>query len=393
VVRYALMALESLDKVDDSLYQRFVAERDQTTENAEAAANSMRTLWHATFRPLSQLLAYCRKLDAPRRRKRAQTGGDAFDLGDFDQDDLGSDTEVEDALDTIEAIDANEIGDLVAGIGSEPKRSEADRWTDVLDKIANIHYGLATQYHDATKRMEVALAAGHTTPVLGLLDEATSTSNEGIHALVVAVYEAFVDDADPETVVPAYKTTLKRALAVRRGVATLLSDLVPLNAVLQGSDPEHYANAHFAVKVALHAYVESPTCSAMRAADRWEITQFEQRLATEPLKVARQTTEGLVKYLESLAVVNQREVLVQHDRRCADELREAITTSRELAELSARTARDIITKACVQTQDLLGRSPVVDTQIRQLASAADDPESTVVELCERIETLLAAAGL
>ncbi len=393
MVRYALLALESLDKVDDSLYQRFVAERtEKTKEDAATAANSMRTLWHATFRPLSQLLAYCRKLDATRRPKRAKsdTEQDMFDFGDF------GDSEADEALDAIEAIDAidaNEIGDLVAGLGSEPTRSEAERWADALDKIAGIHYGLGTQYQDATKRMEVALAAGHHTQVLGLLDEATSTSNEGIHALVVAVYETFVADADPETVVPAYKTTLKRALLVRQGITTLLSDLVPLNNVLQGSDPQHFPDAHFAVKVALHTYVESPTCSAMRAADRWEITQFERRLATEPMVVARQTTEGLVKYLESLAVVNQREVLVQHDRRIAEELREAITTSRELAELSARTARDIISKACVRAQELLGRSPAVDMQIKQLANAANNPEVSVGQLGERIAALLSTANL
>jgi len=388
VVRYALLALESMDKVDDSLYERFVANRT-TQEEPAVVAKSMRELWNTTFRPLTQLLSYCRKLGASRRPEGAANTpaeSESLDLGDF-----GAGSEEEFA---IEAIEASDIGDLVEGLGSELPVSEADRWAEAVEKIAGIHYGLASQFQDATERLGVALGAGHLNQALGLLDEATSTSNEGIHALVVAVYEAFVADADPASVVPAYKTTLKRALAVRRGVATLLSDLIPLNSVLQGEEKQYHPDAHFAVQCALHAYVSSPVCHAMRAGDRWEITQFERRLGSEPVTEARLTTEGLVKYLESLGVVNQREVLVQHDRGVASEIREAITTARELADLSARTAQDIIVKACAQAQELVGRSALADQQLKQLKSVVDNAESVDIQaLVQRLEQLLAAAGL
>ena len=51
----------------------------------------------------------------------------------------------------------------------------------------------------------------------------------------------------------------------------------------------------------------------MRAADRWQMVEFERELAEQALKPARMTSEGLVKYVDSLSSINQREVLQLHD--------------------------------------------------------------------------------
>jgi hypothetical protein len=103
---------------------------------------------------------------------------------------------------------------------------------------------------------------------------------------------------------------------------------------------------------------------------------------------AKLTAEGLVKYLESLTVVNQREVLVEHDRRVAAELRDALSVGKELSELSPRTARDILFKACVTAQNLLGRSAGLDLVIKRIDPAAPNAELIVV-----LEDVLASSGL
>lgn len=385
-MRLALLALDALDKIDDSLYERFVAGRTGR-EDQDTAAASMRTLWSETFRAQLFLLGYCRKLDATRKRPTVQASSLVAESEEFG--------DLEAVLDEAFAIEASDIGDLVENLGIEPPRSDAERWADVLEKIAGIRYALGGQYEDATERMEVAIAAGHASHVLALLDELTSSSNEGIHALVVTVYEAFVTDFDPAALVPAYKTTLRRALMVRRGIASLLAELGPLNEVLQRNEekPRH-TEMTTKITAAVRTYVDSKTCRAMRAADRWELAQFDQRIQSEQPTELRLTIEGLVKYLESLNVVNQREVLVQHDRQVADDLNEAISTARELAELSARTAHEIIVKACARAQDLQGRNRGVDQIVEGLKMAVFG--STPADnraLLERLEQVLPNAGL
>ena len=392
-MRLSLLALGALDKVDDSLYDRFVANR-ASREEPETANASLRTLWNETFRTPLLLLAYCRKLDG-RQKKRAPSA--PVVLGDEPEeeiDELGDlETFASAPEDSLE-FGADDIGDLVEGLGMDPKRPELERWGEALDKIASIRYGLAGQTDDATERTEVAIGAGHANQVLGLLDEMTSTWNEGIHALVVAVYEAFVPDADHGSVVPAYKTTLRRALMVRRGIAGLLAELAPINDVLQSTERMRHPESLVTLSERLHRFVTSDLCRAMRAADRWELTQFDQRLENEDLGEAKLTAEGLVKYLESLTVVNQREVLVEHDRRVVSAIREALSVGKELADLSPATTYEIIGKACTHAQDLLGRSAGLDAMLKRLGSAAASAKpSQNAQLIEWLEEVLSNSGL
>jgi len=388
-VRLALLALAALDKVDDSLYDRFVASRT-SEEDPDTAANSLRTLWNDTFRTPLLLLAYCKKLDKRQKKRAPSVLTEVPEEPGEEIDEFGDLEAISDEPSGSLEFNVDDIGDLVEGLGASPKRSELERWADAIEKISSIRYGLGGQTDDATERMEVAIGAGHANQVLGLLDEMTSTWNEGIHALVVAVYEAFVPDADPGSVVPAYKTTLRRALMVRKGIAKLLAELTPINDRLQGTDRQLHPESLVALSDHLHEFVSSELCRAVRAADRWELTQFDQRLEAEDLAFAKQTAEGLVKYLESLTVVNQREVLVEHDRRVVSELRDALSVGKELAELSARTAHEILLKASKDAQNLMGRSAGLDAVLKRLDDA---PPADNTELIAALEEVLAGSGL
>jgi hypothetical protein len=241
--------------------------------------------------------------------------------------------------------------------------------------------------------MHVALEAGEINQVLGILDDTQSSASEGVHAVVAAIYEAFLPEVNPATVVPGYLTSLGRALLVRRGLAELAATLGPYNDLLQGDRPDGYGEALARVREVMRAFVASVVCRAMRAADRWEMVEFDRQLQEQPLTTARLTTEGLVKYLESLGSINQREVLLLHDQRTRDEMSEALTTARSLFELSPSTAGEMLQRAYQAAQRLRGRNPVTDALIGQLdryANAANGNGS--VELLERLEALLAAAG-
>jgi len=264
----------------------------------------------------------------------------------------------------------------------------------VKEKVSAIEYGLKTQLDDATERRQIALASGQTGQVLALLDDTTSSASEGIHALVSAVYAAFAPDADTSTLIPESMTTLKRALMVRKGIAELSARLTPLNDALQGSDVGRHAESLEGIKAVLSSYVRGDVCRAMRAADRWELVQFDQRLAEESPGVARLTAEGLVKYLESLGAINQREVLVQHDQRVLGEVREALDNARALMEISPRTTHEMLVKACRAALALRGRHPATDAMLVKLATidlAASSPSQSPA-LLERLEQLLAASG-
>ncbi len=375
-------ALDRLRQLDDSLYERFVATRGVAVEPVANAA-SLRRLWDETFGGLLDVLAYCRLLEEDIEQAPANDALGNFDFGDLDGGEAAeADTEFD--------LGSSDIGDLLEAIDEHVVEGDAERWKRILDKVSSIAYGLRSQHTDAKTRMELALGACEIGQVLGLLDDTQSSASEGVHALVTAVYEAFLPEVDPATIVPGYTTSLGRALLVRRGLAELGLMLAPLNDVLQGSDRSVYLETLETIRDVMRGFVLSVVCRAMRAADRWQVVEFEQSLADQPLAAARLTSEGLVKYLESLGSVNQREVLLLHDQRTLEEIRESLADARQLIDISPRTAQELLTKAFNAVRRLRGRSPGTDRLIIQAErSAAANPEPAT--LLVLLETVLQAA--
>ncbi len=382
LVRLALTALEDLKQLDESLYERFLASRSAPADAAQSEAG-LRKLWDDTFGSMTPLLAFCRALDGKQDAKPAttSTSDDDFDL-DFGE---GPAPAPSDDLE----LGASDIGSLLEGI-DEHDAGDDERWSKVVEKVTSIEYGLRTQLTDARARLDVSIAAGEINQVLALFDDTQSSTSEGVHALVSAVYEAFVPAVDPATVVPGYLTSLGRALLVRRGLAQLATTLTPNNDVLQSDDTERHEQVLATIRDVMLHFVGSVVCRAMRAADRWQMVEFHQQLAAQPLSVARLTSEGLVKYLDSLRSINQREVLVIHDRRALDQMRDALANARELIDISPKVAQEMLDRAHSEAQRLRGRSPVTDQLLVHLERYA--PRMPMPQLLEGLEHVLAQAA-
>ena len=382
LVHLALTALEDLKQLDESLYERFLESRSAPDDRAKSEAG-LRKLWTDTFGGLEPLLAYCRSLEQPTDgAPPAPADDDDLDFGDLESFAGPTTAELE--------LGAGDIGSLLDGI-DEHVAGDEDRWSKVVEKVGSIEYGLRSQLAEARSRMEIALRAGEVNQVLGILDDTQSSASEAAHALVSAVYEAFVPSVDPATVVPGYLTSLGRALLVRRGLAQLATTLTPNNDVLQSpEDAERHEQVLATIRDVMLHFVGSVVCRAMRAADRHQMVEFQQELADQPLAVARLTSEGLVKYLESLRSINQREVLVIHDTRALEQMREALSNARQLIDISPRVAQEMLDKAHSEAQRLRGRSPATDQLLLQLERYA--ARMPMEQLLEKLEHVLTQAG-
>jgi hypothetical protein len=390
LVSLAQRALDDLRHLDDSLYERFVATRDAPADRRDAA-ESLEQLWDTTFSGLRQLLWACRSIvdlqgspDVP---------ASANPIVSDDELDFGEHVETKPKEDDL-ALGSADLLDFLEQIDEQEHEDDAKRWEKVIERVSSIEYGLTSQQNDARERLKVALSTGEIGHALGVLDDTQSSASEGVHALVTAVYDAFVPDVNPTTVVPGYLTALGRALLVRRGVAELATNLAPFNDQLQAGDPSTHEAALSAVRATVHAYVGSVVCRAMRPADRWQMVEFERELQSQPVVAARMTSEGLVKYLDSLGSINQREVLVMHDRRTIETMRDAVSNARQLMDLSPRAAAEMMDRAYQAAQRLKGRSPVTDKLVADLEKhsphSANPSEATA--FLAGLEGVLSAAG-
>lgn len=387
LVQLALRALDELKRLDESLYERFVASREAPSDPA-ANAVSLRKLWSTTFSGLAELLAFIRSLETEKKPEPAVDDAASFDFGDLEGG--GAPASASADLD----LGALDVGNLLDGISEQGPEGDTEKWARVIDKCFSIEYGLRSQQTDALSRMDVALAANETNQVLGLLDDTCSSASEGVHALVSVVFETFVPDINPATVVPGYLTSLGRALLVRRGLAELAQNLAGHNDVLQSEFTIAHPDALETICEMMKTFTGSVVCRAMRPADRWQMVEFERALSSQPPAAARLTSEGLVKYLDSLGSINQREVLLVHDQRALEQMRESLANARQLVDISPRTAAEMMERAYQAAQRLRGRHPTTDTLVLQLeryAPTSSNPADTT-QFLERLEAVLAASG-
>lgn len=395
LVQHALEALLDLQRLDESLYERFMEGGGRV--DADAAPDALlRRLSTVTFRGLRGLLALCTRVkpkDALSERAPPSLGIEDFDfggMGDAPPEDSPSMTMQ--AEKSLEFRDSD-IGDLLEGIDEHEQRGEGERWTELLDQISSIDYGLRSQLRELDGRLDNALSSRQIAQGLEALDDTRSATSEGIFALLSAVYGAFLPEVDPSTVAPGHLTSLQRALLVRRGLTDLTRAVSPRNDILQraNSSPHQKDTTLGELRVIVRDFLQSDVFRAMRPADRWELTKFERELRDQTGAVAYLANEGFAKYLESLGSINRREVLVTHDQRATEELREALAAARPILEINTQVAGDLVRKALAAALSLYGRNPGNDELIVALREAAPtlDSASEIEGTLDTLEILSA----
>lgn len=387
LVQHALLALLDMQRLDESLFERYQVGHGAVKDDA-AAALVVQTLSVTIFRGLRAFVAVC-------RRCRPATSESSSSSGEFDFGDLEAAAAAA-AKPADFSLDAGDIGDVLSSLDEHLHASESERLATVLEKVSSIEYGLSSQLEDLEERL-VKTGSVDAAQALELLDDTQGSASEGVYAALTAVYEAFLPGADPATLAPGYLTTLQRALLVRRGLADLAREVNAQNDVLQADDPtkNKHATALVNLRAVMARFLGSESCKAMRPADRFQVSRFESQLREQLLGPGRLTAEGLARYLESLGSINRREVLVVHDQRMTNELREAVATARQLSLIATRLAVEPARKAVNAALALYGKSPNTDALIASLRNAGpalhrEEVLELALRVCERLAQQLTA---
>lgn len=150
------------------------------------------------------------------------------------------------------------------------------------------------------------------------LQEFRGKCRAAIGELVYSSCNAF-EDIPRAGVVPEYLDDVEEGLQLRQGWMTLTRAIGPLNARLQIAGPEQQRALLLAVQRELDHFRSSVGYLNMRAGDKRFVIQFAEELQDafdKNLlgKHSQTLVEGFAKFLDSMAVLNRREVLMNHDR-------------------------------------------------------------------------------
>jgi hypothetical protein len=246
-------------------------------------------------------------------------------------------------------------------------KTDEQKWRALVDEIDTLKFGLTSELREFDRRFADALSNARMEQALVDLNDATTALMDGVFAVMATVYECFLGHAEPERMIPGHRDTLGKGLAVRRAVAELRRTVRGLNRPLQerGCEPALATANYQAIVAAMIDFIERDVFFHLRSDTRKEFDRFHELLAGGNVARNRLDCEGFDKYLDSLAFLSQRGVLIKHDTdlkaKIAAELGRALTYAAVLPELVC----DVIQESLVKAERLFGLNDQIDAVVDQ----------------------------
>jgi hypothetical protein len=254
------------------------------------------------------------------------------------------------------------------------QKTDEDKWRALAAGMDSLQYGLGSELREFDRRFSDALTHDRKDQAVTDLNDATTSLMDGVFAVMTTVYECFLGYAEPERMIPGHRDTLGKALAVRRALAELRREVQELNRSIQDreSSPLVVETSYKLVVQALARFIDDDVFYYVRSDDRKEFEHFRQLLSQGDAARNRQDCEGLDKYLDSLAFVSQRGVLIKHDTDLRAKIGVELDRALALAELFPEAVCEAIHEAFVRGDRLFGLNDRLDTLVHTWFSLSEE---------------------
>lgn len=275
-------------------------------------------------------------------------------------------------------------------IARKLEKTDEGKWGALAGEMDTLQYGLGSEIKEFDRRFREALTHDRKEQAVRDLNDATTSLMDGVFAVMTTVYVCFLGYAEPERMIPGHRDTLGKALAVRRALAVLRREVEKLNRSIQDreSDPVLRETSYKLVVEALVQFTDDDVFLYLRSDDRKEFAQFREILSQGSAARNRHQCEGFDKYLDSLAFVSQRGVLIKHDTdlkaKIASELKRALTYATLLPDIVC----EAIHQAFVQGDRLFGLNAQLDNLVHQWSSLSEDHRNDVQQAVTMARRLL-----
>ena len=263
------------------------------------------------------------------------------------------------------------------------KRSDDERWAALSGEINTLQYGLGSELKEFERRFAHALKNDKKEQAVRDLNDATTGLMDGVFAVMTTVYECFLGYAEPERMVPGHRDNLGKALAVRRALAELRREVRELNGRIQDrATPPHIAETcYLRIVDAVAGFIDSDVFNYLRSDTRRDFAQFRETFSNGEVTSNKLDCEGFDKYLDSLAFVSQRGVLIKHDTDLKTKISADLDRALKFAAILPDVVCEVIEQGFVKAERLTGLNDQIDELVLQwsLLTADDraDPDQAV----------------
>jgi hypothetical protein len=264
---------------------------------------------------------------------------------------------------------------------TDREKTDDEKWRALASGMDSLQYGLGSELREFDRRFSDALDHDRKEQAVRDLNDATTSLMDGVFAVMTTVYECFLGYAEPEKMIPGHRDTLGKALAVRRALAELRREVQELNRSIQDpeSDPLVVETSYRLVVQALVGFIDGDVFYYVRSHDRREFEHFRELLSHDDAAQSRQACEGLDKYLDSLAFVSKRGVLIKHDADLRAKIAGDLERALALAELFPGAVCEAIHEAFERGDRLFGLNDKLDTLVHKWFSLSEEKRNDVQE--------------
>jgi hypothetical protein len=236
-----------------------------------------------------------------------------------------------------------------------------------------------------------------------LLAEVQAARNRFREEIGTVVFEgvSLFSDVEREEVVPGHAQEVQGAVTVRASVADLRRVLEARGDKVRVAEPEDVQWHAQQLEKEMDAFGRTAAYRALRAQDKRRIIEYRHQLRT----LARERLPGkaevialclqFLSFVQGLAVVNQRALLVQHDREIWARSGVKLEQAGSLVEKDPGAAALALAEAADLAVGLYGRNEALDEFLRQSRkrSLALLASADLRGAAEDFRTLLAALSL
>jgi hypothetical protein len=380
IVDLCVGAVADLDSLDERIYQRAQSALEKD-EDGGPSAEDLNKLADAVLEGVRALSSYLTNRDFGGDEEAAE---DELDF-DFDLDDAPPEP-------AGELLDDDDIASAVDGLLPASPRSSDERWAALSAEMTSFSYALSTQLEEFDQRFADALEQQRFPQALRELDDVGNALIDGVFALMSTICKTYLETFDRNQMLPGHRDALGKALLVRHEVASMRRVVKAANERVQDTgvpNEERQAGIETVVKE-LAAFMESDGWVVMRPADRLELKNFLEGISSTPFRQAALCCEGLDKYLDSLLSVNQREVLISHDRELMRDIAATLEGVGPLVDITPHGAVEMVREAFFKAEALYGYQDRLDALLAEWKSSvtpATEP-AAVVELGKHLAALV-----
>jgi hypothetical protein len=278
-------------------------------------------------------------------------------------------------------------------ISVQRAKTDEGKWGELAREMDSLQYGLGSELKEYDRRFAEALQRDKKELAVRDLNDATTSLMDGVFAVMTTVYECFLGYAEPERMIPGHRDTLGKSLAVRRALAELRREVRELNRSIQNreSDPLVVETSYRLIVASLGGFIDADVFHYLRSDSRKEFDNFRAILSQGNATQNRQVCEGFDKYLDSLAFVSQRGVLIKHDTDLRAKIADELDRALKYAELLPDIVCEAVHQAFVKGDRLFGLNDQVDALVYRWSTLSEEQRSDLdqaVDMARKLHDLV-----